>query len=158
MEESFKSALLKDDDLASVIRVHLHIEHHVNEILELLTPTPKHIDSLNLEYEGKVNLIAALGVHPKSIKVLKSLGRLRNKFAHNLNFKLDKSSVKNLYETLDAYEKNLLFNAQEMTRNFVDNKESSPYKELPPKHQFILIAIVVKNMVERLSSEIKSSI
>jgi hypothetical protein len=38
-EESFETALYKEDDLGSLIRVHLHNEHHVNEIIHLFATT-----------------------------------------------------------------------------------------------------------------------
>jgi hypothetical protein len=158
MEKSFKSALFKDDDLGSVIRVHLHIEHHVNEILELLVPCPKDLKSVRLDYDGKVNLLPVLGVKPESIKVLSALGTMRNKFAHNLNFKLDKSNVKNLYETLDVDAKDILFSSHEMTRTKEQHKDIKPYKKLTPKDQFILIAVVVKNMLQRIKSELNSTV
>ena len=157
IEVSFRSALFKDDDLGSVIRVHLHIEHHVNEILELLVPFPQDLKAVKLDYDGKVNLLPVLGVKPENIKVLTALGTMRNKFAHNLNYKLDKSNVKNLYETLDSDSKEILFNSHEATRNKGFNNIDQ-YKKLEPKDQFILIAVVVKNMVQKLKSELQGTV
>ena len=157
IEESFKSALFKDDDLGSVIRVHLHIEHHVNDILELLVPCPQYLKSVKLDYDGKVNLLPVLGVKPENIRVLSALGTMRNKFAHNLNYKLDKSIVKSLYETLDSDSKDILFNSHEAVRTKGSNNIDK-YKKLQPKDQFMLIAVVVKNMVQKLKKELQDTV
>jgi len=152
-DDRFKADLFREDDLGSVIRVHLHIEHHVNEILNLMIPYPEHLKSLKLDYDGKVNLLCALGAEPSSTKVLKSLGTMRNKFAHNLNFQLDKSNVLNLYETLDSNLKEVLQKSHNHTRSKKEHSDIDAFNKISAKEQFILIAVLIKKMVLRLKDE-----
>mgnify|MGYP000320628805 CR=1 FL=1 len=157
-EESFEAALFKEDDLGSVIRVHLHIEHHVNEIINLLVPVPNSLKQLQLDYDGKVNLLCVLGVKPESIKVLSALGNMRNKFAHNLNYQLDESIVKNFYETLDGHSKEVLQKSYGELLSKDKHQDLDKYKKLTPRNKFIVIATVVKNMVLNIKFEITNSV
>ncbi|MFH1769229.1 MAG: hypothetical protein ABH833_01005 [Parcubacteria group bacterium] len=154
-DESFSSALLHEDDLGSVIRVHLHVEFHVNEILNILTPYPEDLKPLQLDYDGKVNLICALGVQPKYKPIVSALGKMRNKFAHNPFYRLDKSEVNNLYKALESTDREILQESHEKTRKTSGPVEIRPYKELSPKDQFILIAVVIRNIVLAIKNEIQ---
>jgi len=56
-DEFFTDTLFHEDDLGSVVRVHLYIEFIINEILEILVPYPEDLKPLKLDYDGKINLI-----------------------------------------------------------------------------------------------------
>jgi len=157
-DESFRSDLFRDDDLGSIIRVHLHIEYHINDILDLLVPYPEDLKPIQLDYDGKVNLICALGVQPERIKILKALGTMRNKFAHNLNFKLDNSNVKSLYESLDSSAKEILQSSHNLMRSKEQHKGVAAFNKLTVKDQFILIAVVVRHMLLRIIDELKNTV
>lgn len=157
IESSFKDALFQEDDLGAVIRVHLHIESFVNEIIQVLVPYPDELKPIRLDYFGKVNLLGALGVEPANLKVLLTLGNMRNKFAHNLNYQLDSSNVKGLYESLGSDLKEKL----QMSHNNARNKEGfqgvEKFVKLSPKGQFVLISVLVKIMLERIHSEVSEN-
>ncbi len=155
-DEMFQNALFNEDELGSVIRVHLHIEYHVNEILELLMPHAENIKSLKLDYEGKVNLICALGVKPENKDILLTLGTIRNKFAHNPFYKMDKSEINNLYKSLTAKNKDLLQKAHEKTRKQTSDNTVKPYNELNPRDKFIIISVIIRNVVISITNEIKT--
>ena len=157
-DAAFKADLFRDDDLGSVIRVHLHMEHHVNEILELLVPLPENLKPIKLDYDGKVNLLCALGADRESTKVLKALGSMRNKFAHNLNFKLDKSNVINLYEALSFNAKEVLQASHNNARSKEEHQGIVVFKKLPFKGQFIIIAVVIRKMVLELKAQYETSV
>ncbi|MFA0718964.1 hypothetical protein AB4622_23525 [Vibrio splendidus] len=153
LDESFKEALFADDDLGSVIRVHLHIEHYVNEILSIIVPYSDDLKPLQLDYFGKVNLLSAMGYNPERLKVLLALGKMRNKFAHDLNYKLDSSNVDNLYETLDVKSKEILQNSHNKIRAKTEHLGVQKFKHLSAKDKFVLLAVVVKKMAERMKQE-----
>jgi hypothetical protein len=157
-EELFKDALYKEDDLGSVIRVHLHIEHHVNEIIHLLAPSPDYLKQLRLDYDGKITLLCLLGLKPDSIKVLSALGKMRNKFAHNLNYQLDESTVKSFYETLDSYSKKALQKSYDDLLTNGEYQGLDVYKKLTPRNKFIVISTFVKNMVLRIKVELSNPV
>ena len=153
-DEMFRKSLFDEDELGSVIRVHLHVEYHVNKIIEKLVPFPDDLSAINLDYNGKVNLICALGVKQEYKKLLSALGNMRNKFAHDPFYKLTKSEVNNLYKSLSAQDKDILQQAHDKTRNQVKDDKVKPYKDLEPRDKFILIAVVIRTMVIEINNEI----
>ena len=155
-DEMFQKALLNEDELGSVIRVHLHVEYHINEILNILTPYPDDLKPLNLDYDGKVNLICALGVKTEYKTILSALGNMRNKFAHNPFYKINKSEINNLYKALSAKDKDILQKAHEETRNQLQFNKVKPYKDLQPKEKFILIAVLIRNIVIGIRNELSN--
>ncbi|MCD9481559.1 hypothetical protein [Photobacterium phosphoreum] len=157
IDSSFKDALFQEDDLGAVIRVHLHIESFVNEIIQALVPYPDELKPIRLDYFGKVNLLGALGVEPANLKVLLTLGKMRNNFAHNLNYQLDSSNVKNLYESLSLELKENLQKSHNNARNKQDFQSVEKFEKLSPKGQFVLIAVLVKIMLENLVNEVREN-
>ncbi|WP_104040651.1 hypothetical protein [Vibrio hyugaensis] len=153
IDKDFQNALHHEDDLGAVIRVHLHLETYVNKIIDLLVYSPEDLKPIGLDYFGKVHLIIALGADPQSLKVLLALGRMRNKFAHDLNYKLDRSNVKNLYETLSSDLKEMLQSSHNKARNRSEFQSVDKFEKLSPKSQFILISVFVKIMLERIVTE-----
>lgn len=150
-DEMFQEALFNEDELGSVIRVHLHVEYYINEILTKLVPYVDDLKPLNLDFNGKVNLICALGVKPEYKAVLSTLGNMRNKFAHNPFYKVTKSEVNNLYKALSPSDKEILQKAHKNNRKAHDIK---PYNELEPRDKFILIAVLIRNIVIEIDNEL----
>jgi len=153
-DDMFKKALFDEDELGSVIRVRLHVEYHVNIIIQKLVPYSEDLKPINLDYDGKVNLICALGVKPEYKKLFSALGNMRNKFAHNPFYKLTKSEVNNLYKSLSVEDKEILQKAHNKTRNQAKGDKVKPFKDLEPRDQFILIAVLIRTMAIQISDEI----
>ncbi|HGE6056600.1 TPA: hypothetical protein ACGG7M_003463 [Vibrio cholerae] len=151
----FLSALFQEDDLGAVIRVHLNIESQVNKLLSVLVPFPDELKPIRLDYFGKVHLISALGIEPEKIKVLLVLGKMRNKFAHDINYALDKSAINNLYESLDLELKVQVQNYMVNIDNDSENIEK--FNNLSSKDQFIIISVFVRLMLERAFLEVQES-
>ncbi|WP_415883805.1 hypothetical protein ACMXYN_04650 [Neptuniibacter sp. PT8_73] len=151
--ELFEQALFNEDELGSVIKAHLHIEYLINEVLILLAPSPQHINSLKLDYAGKITLLCILGMNPEFKPMLSTLGTMRNNFAHDPFYKLDKSTVKNLYNSLPPVDKENFHNAVRETRNSEEHRHVKPYKELSPRDQFILIVVVIRTIILKLKDQ-----
>ena len=88
-DDMFYEALLNEDELGSVLKAHLHIEYHIDKILNRLTPYPDDLPAL--KYSEKVCLICALGVKKEYKPILHTLGTIRNNFAHDPFSKINKS-------------------------------------------------------------------
>ena len=153
-DEMFHEALGAEDELGSVIRVHLHVEYYIDEILSKLVYDTDYLPPLKLDYSDKVNLICALGVNPKFKTVLIALGSMRNKFAHKPFHKINKSEVNNLYKTLSSTDKEIF---QSKYKKLIESHNTKPYKELDPKDKFILIAIIVRRIVITINDDLTSS-
>lgn len=75
------------DDLLLVLKTHLIIEKLIEEILSAMLVKPDEIIEMN--FFRKIQIIEALGIKNNNIIVkLKALNSLRNKFAHNLDYKI----------------------------------------------------------------------
>ena len=102
-EDAFLKALQGEDELGMVIRAHIHIEHHLNELLNMVIPYPGYLKAMQLDYAGKVNLAGATGLRPDIVSPLLALGKLRNQMAHRLGTKITKSRERNFYKTFGCW-------------------------------------------------------
>lgn len=100
--------LVSEDALGAVVRGHLHLEGLVNGMLCQKVNDTSALSRLNLSYEKKIDLLAALGFKESLVAPLKAIGRLRNKFAHDLNTKMQKDVIDNLYASLGNFENKVL--------------------------------------------------
>src|SRR5271163_4266025 len=100
--EDFAKVIIAEDELGSVVRAHLIVEFHVEELLKLLAPNSAALPSMQLDYFGQVRLLGVLGVPDELVKPLLNLGNLRNSFAHRLDFKLTPDRMRALYDCFDA--------------------------------------------------------
>jgi len=141
----FYTALNGEDDLGAVIRTHLFIEYLLDEYLDNVFNDYKSLDLLHLEYNEKLSLASAILFKKEDSKALKAIGNLRNRFAHNLDAKLDKQTVDNLYTSLSTSDKEIVKNAHE---NIIErdrgDKKKAKFNDLPPKERFVYIAIAIK--------------
>ncbi|MCG6232253.1 hypothetical protein [Vibrio furnissii] len=157
-DADFHSALDNEDELGSVIRVHLHIEYYVNELLKLLAVEPQSILSMKLDYSSKLDLLVALGVDEQTKPMLFQLGRLRNKFAHDLGYQLNNDNVGALYDKLPSAQKQLLHTCYKKVSCKSDGVNDKSYAALLPKSKFTLIAIVIRRhlitLVEKIDGQL----
>ena len=155
-EDEFLSVLNSEDDLGAVVRGHIHIESHLNTLIESCLPNPTYVKKLDLEYHQKVDLAVACGLEGRLARPLRALGTLRNKFAHNLDAKLGKKEADCLYNSFDGEDKQLIQSAFQRTNKQSKEKMPKSLTKMEPKDQFILIAISLRAAllleIERLIS------
>lgn len=156
-DDMFHEALDHEDELGSVLRIHLHVEHYIDEILHSLIPYPDDLKPLSLDYNGKVHLICALGVKGEYKSILLALGNIRNKFAHDPFYKIDKSTINNLYKVLPENSKEILQQSYKKLQSQLETNKPASYKDLPLKDQFTLLAIIIRRIVLRIRDESKYS-
>lgn len=83
-----------------LLKGHLILEQAINQHLQLYIENRKHLDSLNLMFAKKVDLLLALeGEKPNAWQQyapnIKDLNKIRNKLAHQLNFHNYHDDLKN---------------------------------------------------------------
>ena len=136
--------LFREDEMGAVIRAHIRLENLLLMLVDLLTPFPTYLKKLNLDYDGQVTLALALGLDSALSDALRAMGSLRNKFAHQLETKLDSGTINNLYASLRPVDKQ---RAQDSFKRIRDTNESikhvARFAELPPADQFKLIAVTL---------------
>ena len=156
-DTQFIKDILGEDELGAVIRAHIYIEYFTDKIIELVVAQPDKLKPLKLNCDGKVNLLMALGVNPDIKKPLSGLGGLRNKFAHQPNYKLTKSDVDNLYQTFHSNDKELINEGCNMIKKtFPKMITTSKFKDLNPKQTFTMLALAIRGIIVSALNDIKN--
>jgi hypothetical protein len=142
-EAVFVAALSEADDLGCVIRLTIVVEGILIGMIEQVVPNPKELEKLNLDYHGRVSLAVALGMPVEIAPALRALGKLRNRFAHRLEAKLEVGEVTDLYNTLPPDQRTYLHHfLKTMGAEGVITK--AQLSSLPPRQQLSLIAISLR--------------
>jgi len=154
----FKSNLIEvlqgEDDLGVVVRSHIVVEQYLNTLIESEMVSTEHYQKIKLDYHDTVKLAVALGLNPRFEKALNALGTLRNDFAHNLRPKISAQDSKNLYQTLNSDDKQVLQKCLTSTRKKLPEEGISQYQALEPKDKYILNVIVICGALETVCSKI----
>ena len=139
--------LFGEDDLGTVLRVHLRIENVLEQVIEALLPAPDHLHvsgGRTIRYELKVSLALALGVLTELGPSLKAFGVLRNTFAHQPNTRLDQQTVAKLYDSLGAVDRDQVLKTFESMKLEHEPLRAVPrFIDLPAGDQFKVITISV---------------
>ncbi|MDQ0887897.1 hypothetical protein QFZ81_002985 [Paenibacillus sp. V4I9] len=111
MQETFKDLYKKhflelyttDDIFTMIIRGHLYIEASIVKLINMNLPKSEYLNVSRLDYQLKVNLGCAMGVIPSNLEPsLKQLGKLRNKYAHDLNYQLTEQDQNDITNTIKS--------------------------------------------------------
>lgn len=136
--------LTEDSDLVVVLRAQIRIESILFKLIEKLVTNPKALKDLQLDYFGCVSLAVALGLSEEVSPPLRTIGKLRNSFAHKLDAVLDTSSLNNLYKQLSSQQKEgFLHTYREMRVKYPNRLDAENPNKLPPKDRFQLIAVTI---------------
>ncbi len=155
----FIKALLAEDEVGCVIRSHLYIEVQIDRYLELAVVEPKYLASLDLSYAKKIELLCCVGFDAQFRGALKSIGKIRNKFAHNLNLSLTQKMVNDLYNTLPEFGRQAIkISADTLQKALGKTGQPSKYQDLKPKFQFVLIVLNLERICFAAGDLLKSAI
>jgi hypothetical protein len=101
--EFHKDVLGRDDLLSYVLRVHLHIERWLQELIRHSLAKPEVLlnRSRSPKFSQLVTLCEALGVIPSDLaRVIRKVNDLRNEYAHVRRYKPDKSVILEIQKAL----------------------------------------------------------
>lgn len=109
-------------EVSTVISTHLYIENSINELLDTFCRRPSALRQL--DFEEKVRVLEAFAIISDDFaKKILSFNRLRNKYAHNLEFKADLNQINSLNEhsrvTKTQWDKHRIAVMQAEFSNFV---------------------------------------
>lgn len=145
----FTADLSREDEMGAVIRAHIRIENILLLVLDNLIPNPKHLKQLRLDYDGHVTLALSLGLNERFGAPLRTLGKLRNDFAHRIDFKLSKQAVTNLYKSLSTEDKTEVQSVFSRIKGLSDHtRDIGRFSNLEPMDQFKLIAVTLWAVVQ----------
>jgi hypothetical protein len=90
-----------EEEMIVVLRAHLYIEQEINQLLsKIFENMPE------MTFSQKIDLCKSLAIIDNDIyNPLKKFNKLRNLFAHNLNFKLEEKHYEDLVSTLSKSSK-----------------------------------------------------
>ncbi|WP_260963319.1 hypothetical protein [Pseudomonas citri] len=146
-EESFISAILAEDELGIVIRSHIYIESALDSFIDEFIHDFSYIKKMQLDFSQRVNLAVAVGFPKEYASALMHLGEMRNKFAHRLDTKIDKSSMKNFYKTFSSEQKNLIHLTFKNTIEKVSIGHKKTLLDLSPKEQFAILSTALRMQI-----------
>lgn len=138
-------ALGSEDDIGKIIRTHLYVESLITEFLSSFIPSPSHLKGMRLEYSGKVHLALALGLPKKLEAILVKIGTLRNKFAHEPNQKLDKTTMNEFFDVFSPEQKAEM---QEHAKKTSWATAGEKWRNISASEQFTTMAVSLYHMVK----------
>lgn len=125
-------------ELQLVITGHLYIENGLDKLLKSYIKYPDYIYNKNFMFNSKLKWALALGLIPKDCEHAYSrINTIRNKFGHNLNYKLTEDDFSSLKGVLN----------EEMRRQY-----KSQYNHITDKHS---LSARFRNLISLLWSELK---
>ena len=151
VKEDLIEAVLKDDDMASVISTHLYVEAILVEFIEQNLPRPESFDVANLRWPQMVNLAVAFGLKEVYRSPLLTIGKIRNKFAHRLNYKISEDDANNLFSQLGSEDKKIVLTS--MKKAGIGNAYEKDFKKCSPKERFSIIAVSLFTMLQAAIQE-----
>ena len=147
-DAEFVKAVLGEDDLAVVVRSHIHVENRLLKFIELTCPAPKHLKKMELDFSQQVQLALALGMPDSCGFPLHAIGNMRNAFAHSLAAKLSKDRVDGFYKTFSAEDKIIVQATYERLQQAATEEKRPPFRKLEPKDQFVFLATSLRSIVQ----------
>jgi hypothetical protein len=97
------------DRWQQLIQAHLYFEHVLEQILREALPNPEEISLSRMGFGGRLDLARAMGLIPAEIGVaVKTVSKLRNKVAHDLNFSISNRDVLNVRSNIPKYIKKVI--------------------------------------------------
>ncbi len=128
-----------EDDMGMVLKSHVIIEKYLHALNESLMKDRSIYRELRLSFMSTVKLSAAIGLNNRLIPVLRSIDKLRNKYAHSMKTDLTKNDVNNIIGQMDE------FDVEEMKKILKKSNEemgmNMKLTNMEPGQKFIAIAI-----------------
>ena len=144
-DEQFFAALCSEDDLGAVVRAQLHIEAGLDKLL-MKRLAPSAADTILSDehrtihtWKIRVDWAYALGLIPEPMyRMLLEVGRLRDRFAHNLSKTIERSDLDRLVARLTPLSRDSLNIVLENPSPFWDASSKPP----PPIQVRIILTFI----------------
>lgn len=102
---------------------------------------------MQLDFSQRVSLAVAVGFPKEYASALMYLGKIRNKFAHRLDTKIDNSSMKNFYKSFSPTQKSLIHLTFKNTIEQVSRGHKRTLFDLSPKEQFAIFSTALRMQI-----------
>jgi len=156
-DDRFYAELTGKDPLGVVIRGLIYIDLELSALIEEAIYDPSHLKALKLDYSGRLNLAAALGLDGRFLPPLRALGSLRNRFAHQPNMSVSESDAQNAYEALSPHEKQIVRDSLRRVQAKLVTKGDTAFGELEPLDKLVLIMVALRAALRAGRMQVASS-
>ncbi len=126
------------DPFQAVIKGAIVVESEMEEVFRLTFLDATALYDMKLTYDQKVNLLIALGIDPRLATPLKTLARIRNKFAHTIDAKLTEVEAKNFYASFHSTDRSIINDTFAALYRQKKNGKSAKISDLEPLDQVVL--------------------
>lgn len=143
-DQEFYSLMARVEPFEMVIKSAIVIEGEIEEIFNKAFFDPARLTKMELRYEQKVELVLALGLDERFGPPLRSLAKLRNVFAHNLEAKFSKSEADNFYSSFHKKDRKITHDTYER----MDRALTTPFDEIEPAELYVLSVISLRAAIK----------
>lgn len=145
VRDQFLNDLQREDEVGMVLRAHIHIEHAIIEILECVAPNYLYIDKVKLDYSRRVAIAVAFdAIRPDLYLPLINIGKLRNKFAHRLGYKIASQDVDSFVRAFAKDDLKIMTFIYEDTQRKSSESRPENFSALEPIDKLILAVVVLR--------------
>ncbi|WJV19647.1 hypothetical protein QU593_03960 [Rossellomorea marisflavi] len=105
-EELFLSEFeYNNDKMYLILRGHLYIESELIKLIENYILYPEKLELKNMGFNNKCRMASSLGlIDDQMFEILILINRLRNKYAHNLEYNITKGEIDKLEHKISTFE------------------------------------------------------
>jgi hypothetical protein len=91
--DGFTKEMEGEDAPGVVIRSAIHLEHQLLGVIDNGLANSSALKDVDLDFMGRLCLAEALGLPKHLVATVAAIGRIRNKFAHRLDYKFDREAI-----------------------------------------------------------------
>lgn len=94
----------RGDDMSVIIDLHLRVEHTLDEVIAHHAVNPEYLDVDNLNFARKLRIAVGFGlVLPHLYYAIAHLNTVRNRLAHDLEYRVTEEDADKMFITVNAY-------------------------------------------------------
>lgn len=140
--DRFIAAMASQDDIGAVIRCHYEVEKVIDHIISHRTENRYSPSKTSMKYlSQKIEFLHLFGMHMNFIEILRSINRLRNRFAHQGQEKITEADVTELKGKLAKIMP--VWDEDSPVRMAIDGPFEGKLKDLPYRQRYVLLVMKV---------------
>lgn len=123
-QKYYDETMNSKDPMVVTIKGALIIEYWINTIIEDLVISKPAFNRAKFDFGHKLNLLISFGYPERFYKPILKFSQIRNKYAHNLHYQLDRKIVIEFYNLLSKFDQKVLVNTyQVITKGTLLNQD-----------------------------------
>lgn len=156
-QDDFTKAMLGEDALSVVIKGTIFLENQLIQFIEENAHNPAAAKEMRLDYAGRVSLALVLGFPEQYASPLRSVGNIRNKFAHRLEAAMTKTEADSLYGTFRSDDRHAVQMIYQRTKKQLKGKRPARFNSLTPIERFTILVTTLRGAIIVIRSKAKAA-